>query len=122
MWFVEKSNTPPYRLTFMSALNQVLNIKDLICCSTHKVTFHLTKDTLGRAMAQVVGRQPLTTETGVCTRVSPCGICGGQSSTGTGFTLSSGFYPINIIPSWLSKLIYHVGKNNKPTGGHSSEM
>jgi hypothetical protein len=36
-------------------------------------------------MAQAVSRRPLATET----RFSPCGICGGQSGTGTDFSLSS---------------------------------
>jgi hypothetical protein len=36
-------------------------------------------------MAQAVSRRPLTTEDRVRSRVSPCGICGGQSGTGTGF-------------------------------------
>jgi hypothetical protein len=36
---------------------------------------------LGRAVVQTISRRPLATE--AC--VSPCGICGGQSGTGTGF-------------------------------------
>jgi hypothetical protein len=36
-------------------------------------------------MAQAVSRRPLTTEASVRSGVSPCGICGGQSGTGTGF-------------------------------------
>jgi hypothetical protein len=43
----------------------------------------------GRAIAKAVSRQPLTAEARVRARVSPCGICGGQSGTGTGFSLSS---------------------------------
>jgi hypothetical protein len=39
----------------------------------------------GRVMAQVVSRWPFPTEASVCAWVSPCGICGGQSGTGTGF-------------------------------------
>jgi hypothetical protein len=44
---------------------------------------------LGRAMAQVVSRRPLTAEARVRSRVNPRGICGGQSGTGTGFSPSS---------------------------------
>jgi hypothetical protein len=41
------------------------------------------------AMAQVVSCWPLTTKT----QVSPCGICDGQISNGTHFTLSSSGFP-----------------------------
>jgi hypothetical protein len=51
------------------------------------------KDSLGRAMAQVVSRWPLTAEARVRARVNPCGICGGQSGTGTGFSPSSSVFP-----------------------------
>jgi hypothetical protein len=42
----------------------------------------------GRATAQVVSRRPLAAEAWVRDRVNPCGICGGQSGTGTGFSPS----------------------------------
>jgi hypothetical protein len=61
---------------------------------------------MGRAMAQVVSRRPLTVEARVRVRVNPCGICGGQSGTGTGFSLSSSVFPCEYsIPPSLSKLI-----------------
>jgi hypothetical protein len=44
------------------------------------------KPIICRAMAQAVSRRPLTAETWVRSRVSPCGFCGGQSGTGTGFS------------------------------------
>jgi hypothetical protein len=40
-------------------------------------------------MAHVISRRPLTAEALVRTRVNPCGICGGQSGTGIGFSPSS---------------------------------
>jgi hypothetical protein len=48
---------------------------------------------VGRAMAQVVSRRPLTAEARVHARVNPCGICGGQIGTGTGFSPSSSVFP-----------------------------
>jgi hypothetical protein len=44
-------------------------------------------------MAQAVSRRPpLTAETRVRSPVSPCGICGGQSGTGIGFSSSSSIF------------------------------
>jgi hypothetical protein len=37
-------------------------------------------------MAQAVSRRPPTAEAWVRSRVGSCGICGGQSGTGTGFS------------------------------------
>jgi hypothetical protein len=57
-------------------------------------------------MAQVVSRRPLTAEARVRSRISPCGICGGQIGSGTGFSPSSSVFPCQyIIPPSLSKLI-----------------
>jgi hypothetical protein len=44
-------------------------------------------------MAQVVSRRPPTAEARVRARVNPCGICGGQSGTGTSFSPSSSVFP-----------------------------
>jgi hypothetical protein len=41
-----------------------------------------------RAMAQAVSRRPLTADAWVRYRVSPCGIYGVKSGTGTGFSQS----------------------------------
>jgi hypothetical protein len=40
-------------------------------------------------MAQAVSRRPLTVEA----RVSPCGICGGQSGTGSVFSPRTSVFP-----------------------------
>ena len=49
-------------------------------------------------MAQAVSRRPLTAEARARSRVSPCGICGGQSDTGTGFSRVLRFFTANFIP------------------------
>jgi hypothetical protein len=49
--------------------------------------------TLGRAMAQIVSRRPLTAEA----RVNPCGICGGQNGTGAGLSPSSSVFACQYL-------------------------
>jgi hypothetical protein len=58
----------------------------------------------GRAMAQAVSRRPSIAEARVRFRVSPCGVCGGQSGAGTGFSPSCRFSPVNFIPLVLHYL------------------
>jgi hypothetical protein len=53
-------------------------------------------------MDQAANLRPVTKEAQVRARVSPCGICGGQSGTGTGFSRVLRFFSVNIIPPWLS--------------------
>jgi hypothetical protein len=55
-----------------------------------------------------VSHWPLTTETLVCARNIPSGICGGQWVTGTDFSPSSSSSTANIIPPWLSTLMYRL--------------
>jgi hypothetical protein len=60
----------------------------------------------GRAISQAVSRRPLTAEAQARAQVIPCGICGGQSGTGTGFSPSSSIPPVNVSPPWLFILMW----------------
>jgi hypothetical protein len=75
-------------------------------------------------VAQAVSRRPLTADTQVRSRVSPCGICGGQSDTGTGFPPSTSVFPCHFHSTCAplhgetkKKLtIFITGLHNKPQG------
>jgi hypothetical protein len=63
---------------------------------------------MGRVMAQVVSRRPLTAEAWVRARVNLCWICCGQSGTGTGFSPSSSVSPCQYH-STLALQTYVIG-------------
>jgi hypothetical protein len=54
------------------------------------------EDEMGRVMAQVVIRRLLTAEVQVRCQDSPCGICGGQSVTGTNFFSEYFRFPLSV--------------------------
>jgi hypothetical protein len=57
-------------------------------------------------MAQVVSHRHLTADARFRAQFNPCGICDGQSGTGTGFSPSSSVFPSQyIIPPSLSKFV-----------------
>ena len=65
----------------------------------------------GRAMAQAVSRRRLTAEARVQSRVSQCGVCGGQSGTGTGFSPSNLVFPCQFHSTGVP-LQGKLGKKN----------
>jgi hypothetical protein len=76
-------------------------------------------------MAQAVSRRPLTAEVRVWSRVSPCGICGGQSGTGTGLCPSTAVSPCQFHSTGVPLqgktkkkrlIIFITGLHNKPQG------
>ena len=83
---------------------------EIVRSSTTGVGTMLVRLGHGRAMAQAVSRRPPTAEARVRSRSSPCGICGEQSGTGTGFSPSTSVFPCQFH-STGTQLLGKVKKN-----------
>jgi hypothetical protein len=82
---------------FVISLTALLALLLMRWLKEHLQNFNVLQ---GHAMAQAVSHWPLIIEAHVYAQVSLCGICGGQSGTGTGFTLK---------PSVFSSVSFHHG-------------
>jgi hypothetical protein len=74
-------------------------------------------------MAQAVSRRPLTAEALFRSRVRPCGICGEQNGTGTGFSPSTSVLPcqfyftdVQLHGEMKNLIIFITVLHNKPQG------
>jgi hypothetical protein len=63
-------------------------------------------------MAQAVSRRSSTAEARVRFRVSPCGDCGGQNGTGTGFSPSISVLPCQFY-STFAPLLGKIKKTDR---------
>jgi hypothetical protein len=72
---------------------------------------------LRRAMTRAVSRRPLTAVARFRTRVNPCGICVGQSGTGTGFSPSSSVLPCQYHTTVVLRTHLSSGGQTRPVGG-----
>jgi hypothetical protein len=64
----------------------------------------------GCAIAQAVSRRLLTSKAWAHSQGSPCGISGGQSGTGTGFSPSSSVFPCQYHSTAAPySLMYYLG-------------
>jgi hypothetical protein len=61
------------------------------------------------AIAQAVSCQLLTAVAQICVQISPCGICGGHSGTGTGFSLEFFGFPTYNSTAAPYSVMYHLG-------------
>jgi hypothetical protein len=88
------STARKHSLQFQTSLPNALVITSYTLLHTTPIWTHCLHEgkSYSRAMDQSVSHRPLTTEARVRARVSPCWICGEQSSTGTGSPRSSIFY------------------------------
>jgi hypothetical protein len=75
-------------------------------------------------MAQAVSRRPPTAEDRARSRVSPCGICRGESGSGTGFSSSNSVFPCQFhstgAPGQGKTNIFNTELQNKTQGGGAS--
>jgi hypothetical protein len=92
--------------------------------SVYQSTRHNISEYLKLLLRLFMLGRPLTAEARVRCRIGPCGICGGQSDTGTGFfPRVLRFSPVNFISTaaslkWNGRknlIIFLIGLHNKPS-------
>jgi hypothetical protein len=113
----QKRDTFAIKIRFKDFSKLLIIILNIIIILLVKLNTTRLKADKGRTMAQAVSPCPLTAEARVPFWVSQCGICGGQSDTGTGFPLSISFHQCSITRKTKKKLINFItGLHNKNLG------
>jgi hypothetical protein len=77
--------------------SHILDVKFYIKIKERNFTHEYAMYVMGPAMVHVVTSRSLTTEDRVRSRVSPCGTCGEQNDTRTGYSTSF-YFSASIIP------------------------
>jgi hypothetical protein len=118
------SSSQKTQCIFITECNWLMLFSEIItvCSEKHKKTIYVLwiKCTGGPAMAHVVSCWPVTAEARVHDQVGPCGVCGGQSDTGTVFLLSSSIFHCLYHMALLTHIMW--GMNNRPVDDLSSEI
>jgi hypothetical protein len=109
--FIPRYLLPIYSITALNMKKQSMMQADV------DIVFISNLYGIGRAMAQAVSRRSLTAEAWVRSRLSACGICGGQSGTRTGFSPSTSVFSCQFLSTGAP-----LKRKSRKTSSSSSQV